>query len=103
MITRRALVICMLVGCGGGGVDEDESKARAEQCERMRDHLVDLRLASAQHLDKDLDQHRVALKQAMGAAFIESCTKDMTEAQVVCVVGAKDAETATACTTAASK
>ena len=101
MITRSALVICVLVGCGGGA--EDESKARAEQCERMRDHLVDLRLASAQHLEKDLDQHRVALKQAMGSAFIESCTKDMTETQVTCVVGAKDAEAAAACTTAASQ
>ncbi len=98
---QLAMVVCLLAACGGG--EEDEGKARADQCERMRAHLVDLRLASAQHLDKsELVQHRAAMTQAMGPAFLDSCTRDMTAAQVACALAARDSQAAVECSTVSS-
>lgn len=94
MTRMMMVVVYLVVACGGGGSREDESKARADQCAKMRDHLVELRLATAPHIERDVEQHRAALAQAMGPAFIEGCTKDMTEAEVACVIGAKDAPAA---------
>ncbi len=91
------LVIGCFAACGGG--EADEAAARAEQCQRMRDHLVELRLGSANNLGKDVAQHRAALTQALGTTFIESCTKDLSASQVACVLGARDSQAATECTT----
>ncbi len=91
----------ILVGCGGGS-EEDEALARASQCERLRDHLVDLRLASATNLGKDVEQHRAALTQALGPQFVDTCTKSTSEAQVACALAAQDSQSATECNAATS-
>jgi hypothetical protein len=93
---KRLVIVSMLIGCGGGS-NEDETLAGAQQCERLRDHLVDLRLATATNLGKDLEQHRAALTQALSRQFIETCTKSKSEAQVACALAAQDSQAATDC------
>ena len=97
-MVKWLLVASMAIGCGGGG-EEDEIKARSDQCERLRDHLVALRLATATNLGKELEQHRAALTQALGPQFIETCTKNTSEAQLACALSAQDSQAATDCNT----
>lgn len=89
-------MLAMWVGCGGDPA-EDEALAQTTRCEQLRAHFVDLRLASATNLGKDLEQHRAALTQALGAEFISSCTTTMSESQVSCALAAKDLQAATDC------
>jgi predicted choloylglycine hydrolase len=93
------LVASILVGLGGcsDGAEDDEALARTQQCERLRDHLVELRLASATNLGNDREQHRAALTQAVGAQLLETCTKTTTKAQLDCALAARDAQAATDC------
>jgi hypothetical protein len=91
---RWILVACVLSSCGA---EEDEMEARTQQCEQVRDHLVDLRLAISHNLGKDLEQHRAAMKQAIGDQFIASCTKTLSAGQASCVLDAKDSQAAAEC------
>jgi thiamine pyrophosphokinase len=95
VLLRSIVLLLLFAGCGGG--EEDDALARAQQCERLRDHLVDLRLSTATNLGKELEQHRAALTQALGPQFIETCTKSTSEAQVACVLAAQDSQAATDC------
>ena len=96
---RMSLVLLALVA-SCGGEDEPESSPRETPCERMRDHLIDLRLADAQHVDHAA--HRDAMKQAMGGAFLASCAK-LERSQIDCVLDAPDTTSATACATRAPR
>jgi hypothetical protein len=66
-----------------------------QRCERVRDRLIDLRLANATGVD--IAAHRAALKNALGDSFIESCKTTLTVAQQQCVLDARDAFAANAC------
>jgi hypothetical protein len=96
--TRTSVLLFVLVaGVAGCGVDEQpESSSRASLCERLRDHLIDLRLVDAKHVD--LAAHRAAMKQAMGADFLASCGK-LDPSEISCSLGAPDTNTASACAT----
>jgi hypothetical protein len=87
---RTALLLTLAVGCGGG----DDGGAHATPCERMRDHLVDLRLAS---VDEDREAHRDVMRRALGAEFIDSCQRSMSDVQVTCILDADDSAEAAAC------
>lgn len=97
----KSIVLMSLVawgaGCGGEPL-EDETPAQAQRCVELRAHLVELRLAPITNLGKDLEQHRAALTQALGAEFLSSCATAMTDSQVACALAAKDLEAADACT-----
>lgn len=61
------------------------------KCMQMRDHLVELRLASATGSDDmDLAQHRTAMKQALGNSFLSECEHTMTIEQLHCAMKATD-------------
>jgi len=96
------LITAMLVGCAASQKDE------AKRCTELRDHLVDLRLAQSEGAKDalgnpiDLEPHRAALKQAMGADFVTQCQKEFTHAQIKCVLAANDSPSATACTSSRS-
>jgi hypothetical protein len=105
MITtlRWMTLLAVLGACGGGGDDGGEASDRSQQCARVRDHLVDLRLAESHGLRKeDLDQHRLALSRAFDSSFLDSCMKSSSEASLDCVLGAADAQAAAACLTGTS-
>lgn len=96
MRTSVLLFVFVAAGLGCGGDDELESSPRATPCERLRDHLIDLRLADAKHVDQAA--HRDAMKQAMGRDFLASCAK-LDRAEIDCALDAPDATTASACAT----
>jgi hypothetical protein len=81
------------LGCGGG--DHTETEAEQTACERLRDHLVELRLADASGVD--LAAHREAMRSALGEGFIAGC-QSMPEQQIECALDAPDLETAASCT-----
>lgn len=88
------LLLALVASCGGD--DDPESSTNETPCERLRDHLIDLRLADAKHVDQAA--HRDAMKQSMGADFLESCAK-LDSSQVNCVLDAPDTTSASACAT----
>jgi ribosomal protein L40E len=88
---RIALIIFVLI-CSACGSDEPTD---AEQCQNVRDRLIDLRLADATHVD--VDAHRKAMRRALGDDFIASCTTKLSVTQRRCVLDARDAASATAC------
>lgn len=95
-----ALALLVLVGCGSGddgGLESADESLTA--CERMRDHLIDLRLVGATGVDRTA--HREAMRSALGPDFLDRCKQSMTSRQIDCVVFALDEETAAACTAAA--
>ena len=85
-----ALALTLTLACGGS----DDERAEVTPCERMRDHLVELRLTS---VTDDRDEHREVLRRALGAEFIESCERSMSDDQVSCIVNADEAAEAAAC------
>lgn len=91
---RYLVVLALIASCGGD--DDADAVARETPCERLRDHLIDLRLADAKHVDQAA--HRDAMKQAMGGDFLASCAK-LDRAEIDCALDAPDATTASACAT----
>ncbi|MDX2094206.1 MAG: hypothetical protein SFX73_40620 [Kofleriaceae bacterium] len=80
-------------GCSGD--DEDANTARRSRCEQVRNHLVELRLASATNVD--VAAHRTALRRALGDEFIARCETSMSDAVVSCALAASDSAGAAAC------
>lgn len=87
---RLALVVLLVSACS----DSDED-SNAKRCERVRDRIVDLRLENATNVDRDA--HRIAMRDALGADFVEGCQRTMTAAHQRCVLDAKDLTAASAC------
>jgi hypothetical protein len=92
----RRLVVAMTMavsGCGGSEPREGDEPSR--RCERMRDHLVDLRLADATGIDRE--GSRALMRSALGDDFIDSCARTLTTEQIECALRAASAELAAAC------
>jgi hypothetical protein len=95
MRVEWVVVLCAVVGCGSAEPEED----RPRRCERLRDHLVDLRLATASGLTRaEIEQHRVTMQTSLDARFIASCAERMTDEQLACALRADNAQAASACT-----
>jgi hypothetical protein len=89
------LIIQFSAACHGGPADTDP--ADREQCEHLRSHVVDVRLADATGID--VRPHHEALEQALGEPFIADCMSTMTNAQVTCAIASTnlDAAASAAC------
>lgn len=102
----RVFVLAVLAGCGSGDDDGEQRDAvteRSQQCVRVRDHLIELRLATSHGLrEEELQQHRDALSRAFDASFLENCTTTATDASLGCVLDATDSQAAAACLVATS-
>ncbi len=85
------VVISSVIGCAS----EDAKEASLRECRRLREHLIDLRLADT-HVD--VVAHRKALSGAMGDDFVNRCAEDLTTAQVRCALATKDSLKALECT-----
>lgn len=89
---RWVLMAGLLVsGCGGDDSNEDI----APHCERMREHLIELRLADTTAIDRDA--HRAAMQSALGKDFVARCVAGMTSREIDCVLEAASTEFANAC------
>lgn len=78
-----------------GCASESSEQSRARQCQQLREHLVDLRLAGAR---VDVAAHRATITRALGDRFLSRCATDLTDAQVQCALKASDPATAMECT-----
>jgi hypothetical protein len=113
-----ALVV-VLVGCSSRAEDPHA------KCERLRDHLVELRLGNAPNAAEtppapqndlgsagrfsaverssrplsadEIAAHRRALAASLGDSFVSSCETSLTPKQVDCALEAKDPAAAAAC------
>ena len=95
-MTRNLVLLALLASCGGD--DDEDAVARKTPCEQMRDHLIDLRLADAKHVDQAA--HRDPMKQAMGSDLLASCAT-LGNSQINYVIDAADLTSASACATRA--
>jgi hypothetical protein len=87
--------IAMVLALAGCAASEDSDAARERRCERLRDHLVGLRLVGA---NVDLEAHRAAIKQALGHKFIDTCASGLTTDQINCALAESDSARALECT-----
>lgn len=94
----RRLILVLALGCSGDD-EVDEEIAKATPCERLREHLIDIRLVGETHVDQAA--HRTAMRQALGNEFLDGCSK-LGPAQVTCATDAPDTPAAVACTTQTS-
>jgi hypothetical protein len=98
---RWILFAAFVAACSGGG-DEPDTEARTAQCERAREHVIDLRLAGAEALGTiELEKHRAALTTALGSQFMDNCRNRLSDEHVACLLVAADSEDINGCNTAA--
>jgi hypothetical protein len=78
--SRSLIALVLLVGAC-----TDHDVVDRAGCTRLRDHVVDLRVADAAgELGGDVAQHRRAMKQALGEDFIANCVQAMSYEQLAC-------------------
>ena len=74
---------------------DDSDGVSRQDCARMRDHMIELRMQS---VTADQDQHRAALRSALGETFISSCVELTSASQLRCSLAAAAPAALTACT-----
>jgi hypothetical protein len=86
----------LVAACAGAG---DSGHPDAEDCELLRDHVADLRLAAADPMGRlnadDRAQHRAALRAASDARGGDCQTRSVSE--VTCQLNATDLDSLRAC------
>src|SRR6187402_3109081 len=90
-----AIVVLVVVAGGCSGDDEESGTSHMTRCEKLRDHVIDLRLSQAPGVD--VDAHRKIIRNALGVDFLKSCSENLSEAQVDCALVAADSQAAAAC------
>lgn len=88
---RCLLAVALVESCS---VDDDSSPGR-ELCERLRSHVIDVRLSGIN--DVDTNAHRSAFEAALGEGFVESCQKALTIRQVNCSLSSSDIDAVESC------
>lgn len=87
-----ALLVAIAVTC------TEQIPVEVNRCAELRDHVVDLQLSNI-HIATgvDVEAHRKALTNALGEDFLSSCASKMEDAQVSCILDAKDQAAAQSC------
>lgn len=92
MAAARVFVVgVVLLGLVGCASSEDEARS---SCERLRQHMVDLRLSDVPQPDRQA--HREALAGSLGERFVDGC-QQLPGAQVRCALAARDSTSLAAC------
>lgn len=76
--------------------ETNEVQVDRDHCQRLRDHLVDLRLGTAPK-GVDVKAHRTAMNEALGEGFVESCQQHTSVAELKCELAAADLNAAHSC------
>lgn len=85
-----AALVALLTACGAASNDP----VSRQDCERLRDHVVELRMQS---VTADRGQHRTALRATLDDTFISSCVESTTADHLKCVLAAKDSDSLVSC------
>ncbi len=93
----QSLLLVLLMACAGN--DDAPPVTSQSPCEQVRDHMIELRLASADKIDRAA--HREVMRKALGDDFVASCREKMTDTEVQCALQARDSLSAMACSTKA--
>jgi hypothetical protein len=97
MNTRSVLLSLGLAAGVFACADPEEPRESArKRCLALRDHLIDLRLSSAEQ-SVDVAAHRDAMKQALGETFVETCQQEVSADELNCGLSATDLSAASAC------
>lgn len=71
---RRIAAIALVVHAFACAADSsDESRPSTSACEKLREHVIDIRVAEVQ---QDRDAHREALRRALGKEFVGRCVEE---------------------------
>ena len=87
-----SIVLSVLAACSSSS----EIEVDHTHCLQLRDHLVDLRLATAKGVD--VRAHKRAMTEALGERFVNGCQATLSSDQLECGLHARDLAHATACT-----
>jgi hypothetical protein len=87
-----ATIIVVLAACGSEPSPEQESAQPS--CEKYREHLLDVRVAS---LSTHREKHRAALARSLGDGFVADCERRLTQADLDCAMAATTTEQLHAC------
>jgi hypothetical protein len=115
MKTRRFVVLVLVAAC------TSNEPTKRELCEQLEDRVVEQRVktisatapdpyaagsafgtkpAGLKPVGPDIEGHRVAMKQALGSAYVDSCVEKLSEQQLKCSLAAVDGEAVAKCQTA---
>jgi len=98
---RGGMAFVIAMGCS---TSDPDGPPEPRRCEQLRDHVVDLKIGDAKGVSaSDLAQHREAMRDALGAAFLSTCTAKLSERQVACALGATDDAGLVACTSSTAQ
>lgn len=90
-----AVLVAAFAACSS---DSDDVSRR--DCERLRDHLIEVRLEA---VTADREQHRAALEAAVGSSFIDGCLEQMSPGHLRCSLAASDSSALAECVEPASR
>jgi hypothetical protein len=79
-ISYVALSIALTGTAFGCTSDAGDAERSTTACERLRNHVVDLRVSE---IHQDQEAHRTALRRALGSSFVAQC-KDQSSARFEC-------------------
>jgi hypothetical protein len=116
METRHFVVLVLVAAC------TSNEPTKQELCEQLEDRVVEQRVnaihasapdpfaagsafgtkpaAGLKPVGPDIEGHRVAMKQALGSAYVDSCVEKLSEQQLKCSLAAADGEAVANCQTA---
>ncbi|HVG87239.1 MAG TPA: hypothetical protein VM820_22140 [Vicinamibacterales bacterium] len=73
---------------------DDSDHITRRDCERLRDHVVGLRL---ERVTVDREQHKAALVASLGDGFIDACLTSITPTGLRCRLDARATDALAAC------
>jgi hypothetical protein len=88
-MSRVLGIVCIAVACTVAACTHDETVDR-RSCEKLRDHLIEVRVSSDGNAGADTAQHRDAMKTALGDDFLDNCERTMSVEQLHCAMNARD-------------
>lgn len=90
-------VFVVAVGIAGTSCGGDDGAQETSPCDALREHLIDLRLATASP-QVNKEAHRAAMRQALSQGGSGECLS-LTERQRTCVLHSVDLQGAMSCNT----
>ena len=91
-LDRVLLVLSLAAAIAACGSPQPDDMRRAE-CERLRDHLVELRLET---VTEEHDRFRESIRASL-SHVVTSCLESMSASQLRCSLAAADFDALTAC------